>query len=159
MRLYDDRPSGTVARARQLRRDASAPERRLLRALRATFPYVKWRHQTPIGPFFADMLCLSHHLVVEVDGDTHADTTSYDARRAAAMRELGYATLRFTNAEVMENLDGILERVSFSLREYRVNSAPCYSDPAGGMIDPILEGAAQPRKDEGERSMRKGDAR
>ncbi|MBW6527591.1 DUF559 domain-containing protein [Sphingomonas sp. RHCKR7] len=139
MRLYDDRPSGTVARARQLRRDSSAPERRLLRARRAAFPYVKWRHQAPIGPFVADMLCLSHHLVVEVDGDTHAETVGYDARRAAAMRALGYTTLRFTNAEVMENIAGVLERVSFSLRE--------------------KEGAAQPRQDEGERSTRKGDAR
>ena len=139
MRLYDDRPSGTVARARQLRRDSSAPERRLLRALRAAFPYVKWRHQAPIGPFFTDMLCLSHHLVVEVDGDTHAGSAGYDARRAAAMRELGYTTLRFTDAEVMENIGSVLEQVSFSLRE--------------------REGAAPLRHDEGERDMKKGDAR
>jgi very-short-patch-repair endonuclease len=139
MRLYDDRPSGTVARARQLRRDSAAPERRLLRALRAAFPYVKWRHQAPIGPFFADMLCLSHHLVVEVDGDTHADAFGYDARRAAAMRALGYTTLRFANAEVMGNIESVLEQVSVSLRE--------------------KEGAAQLRQDEGERSTRKDDAR
>ncbi|MBY9064314.1 endonuclease domain-containing protein [Sphingomonas yunnanensis] len=139
MRLYDDRPSGTVARARQLRRGSSAPERRLLRALRAAFPYVKWRHQAPIGPFLADMLCLSHHLVVEVDGDTHADAVGYDARRAAAMRELGYTTLRFTEAEVMENIDGVLEQVSSCLGE--------------------REGAAQPSQDQGERPTKKGDAR
>ena len=62
MRLYQDKPSGTVNRARQLSRNASDPERRLLRALREAFPHLKWRHQAPVGPFYADILCLSEKL-------------------------------------------------------------------------------------------------
>ena len=38
---------------------------------------------------------------------------------------------------------------SLSQREHRVNSAPRCSDHAGGMVDPVLEGAAQPREGEG----------
>ncbi len=92
MRSYDNHHSGTVQRARQLRRDASEPERHLLRALRNTYPHLKWRHQTPLGPFFADMLCFSEKLVIEVDGDTHAVAEEYDASREDFMAREGYRT-------------------------------------------------------------------
>jgi very-short-patch-repair endonuclease len=117
MRLYEDRPSGTVTRARQLRRDASAPERRLLRALRDALPHLKWRHQAPVGPYYADILCFSERLVIEVDGDTHAYSTERDAHRTAAITRAGFRVVRTTNADVMENLEGVLSHISFSLRE------------------------------------------
>ncbi|MDR6145115.1 very-short-patch-repair endonuclease [Sphingomonas sp. SORGH_AS870] len=141
MRHYDNHRSGTVQRARQLRRDAPQPERRLLRALRETYPHLKWRHQTPLGPFFADMLCFSEKLVIEVDGDTHVVAEGHDASREAYMAREGYRTVRVTNADVMANLEGVLARISFSLRK--------------------KEGAraAQPRgKDEGGSPTEKGGA-
>ncbi len=130
MRLYEKQPIGTVPRARQLRRDASEPERRLLRALRETYPHLKWRHQTPLGPFFADMLCFSEKLVIEVDGDTHAVAEGYDASREAFMASEGYRTVRVTNADVMTNLEGVLAQISFSLREKNGARAaqPCEED-------------------------------
>ena len=117
MRLYENQPTGTVPRARQLRRDASEPERRLLHALRETYPHLKWRHQAPLGPFFADMLCFSEKLVIEVDGDTHAVAEGYDASREDYMAREGYRTVRVTNADVMQNLEGVLTQISFSRRE------------------------------------------
>jgi very-short-patch-repair endonuclease len=115
MRLYADQPIGTVPRARQLRRGAPEPERRLLRALREAFPNRKWRHQTPIGPFFADILCHSEALVIEVDGDTHADTIERDADRSARIAAEGFRVLRFANNEVMANIDGVLSTVAKAL--------------------------------------------
>lgn len=141
MRLYEKQPIGTVPRARQLRRDAPEPERRLLRALRQTYPHLKWRHQTPLGPFFADMLCFSEKLVIEVDGDTHAIEEDYDASREDFMVREGYRTVRVTNADVMQNLEGVLTQISFSLREKEgAHAAP----PRG--------------KDEGSSSKKKGGA-
>ncbi|QXT37284.1 DUF559 domain-containing protein [Sphingomonas sanguinis] len=139
MRHYDNHRSGTVQRARQLRRDASEPERRLLRALRETYPHLKWRHQAPLGPFFADMLCFAEKLVIEVDGDTHAAAEGYDASREDFMEREGYRTVRVSNADAMQNLEGVLTQISFSLGE--------------------KEGvrAAKPRgKDEGGLSAKKG---
>lgn len=117
MRSYDNHRSGTVQRARQLRREASEPERRLLRALREAYPHLKWRHQAPLGPFFADMLCFSEKLVIEVDGDTHAVAEGYDASREDFMAREGYRTVRVSNADVMQNLEGVVTQISFSLRE------------------------------------------
>ncbi|WP_343525856.1 DUF559 domain-containing protein [Sphingomonas sp.] len=141
MRLYEQQPSGTVLRARQLRRQAPEPERRLLRALRETYSHLKWRHQAPLGPFFADMLCFSEKLVIEVDGDTHAVAQGYDASREAFMTREGYRTIRVTNADVTTNLKGVMERISFSIGEKEAIRA------------------AQPRgKDEGVAPTEKGGA-
>ncbi|MDG2535681.1 DUF559 domain-containing protein [Sphingomonas sp. HITSZ_GF] len=115
MRLYANQPIGTVPRARQLRREAPAPERRLLRALREAFPAQKWRHQAPVGPFFADILCFSEALVIEVDGDTHADAAQRDAARTAVIAAEGFRVVRFTNDDVMRNLDGVLAVVAAAL--------------------------------------------
>ncbi|WP_375393990.1 endonuclease domain-containing protein [uncultured Sphingomonas sp.] len=117
MRSYRNQPIGTVPRARQLRREAPEPERRLLRGLREAFPHLKWRHQTPLGPFHPDILCFSEKLVIEVDGDTHAHTVSEDAARTRFIERQGYRVLRFTNTDVMQNLEGVLTQISFSLRE------------------------------------------
>ncbi len=139
MRSYANQPIGTVPRARQLRHEASEPERRLLRALREAFPRLKWRHQVPVGPFYADILCFSERLVIEIDGDTHIGRKQADAARTALIEREGYRVLRVTNADVMQNLDGVLTHLSFSLRE--------------------KEGAPQARKDEGDGTTKKSDAR
>ncbi|ODP37297.1 endonuclease domain-containing protein [Sphingomonas turrisvirgatae] len=133
MRLYEDQPSGTVPRARQLRREASEPERRLLRALREALPAYKWRHQAPVGPFYADILRFAGKLVIEVDGDTHADTMR-DASRTAIIEREGFNVIRFTNTDVMQNLDGVLTQISLSLRE-REGARPCESRDGKGEGD------------------------
>ncbi len=72
MRSYEHQPSGTIDDLRRMRHEAPAPELRLLRRLREAFPYLKWRHWSPVGPYRVDILCFSGKLVIEVDGDTHA---------------------------------------------------------------------------------------
>ena len=136
MRLYANKPVGTVPRARDLRRDAPEPERRLLRALRESYPHLKWRHQAPVGPYYADILCFSERQVIEVDGDTHASTDAYDTARTAFIAREGYRVTRVANADVMTNLEGVLTQLSFSLRE--------------------KEGALMARKDEGDGAQKKG---
>ena len=137
MELYDRRSGGTVDRARHLRRNASEPERRLLRALREALPHLKWRHQAPVGSFYADILCFSEKLVIEVDGDTHAESEDRDANRSAIIAREGFHVIRFTNTEVTQNLEGVLTQISLSLRE--------------------REEAAQRREGEGEQTKRMGE--
>jgi very-short-patch-repair endonuclease len=115
MRLYAKQPIGTVPRARQLRSNASEPERRLLRALREAHPHLKWRHQTPVGPFYADILCFSERLVIEVDGDSHATTPEADAIRTRFIERQGFFVIRFANADVMQNLDGVMTQIATRL--------------------------------------------
>lgn len=117
MRNYNDLASGSVDRARSLRRNATDAEKRLWRALREKLPGTKWRRQVPHGPYVADFLCFTARLIVEVDGATHADTVETDAVRTRYFEAQGYQVLRFWNHEVMENPEGVLTRISLSLRE------------------------------------------
>jgi len=130
MRAYRNHPSGTVTRARTLRKDATAAEKRMWRALRETFPAAKWRRQVPIGPYFVDFFNFSAKLVIEVDGCQHGEAVSYDARRTDFLRKQGLTVLRFWNNDVLTNTQGVLETISLSLRE--------------------REGATQSRKGEGD---------
>ena len=91
----------------------------MLRALREALPDFKWRHQAPIGRFHADILCFSEALVIEVDGDTHADRVEEDAARTKVIESECFEVLRFTNGDVMENIDGVLAHVAATLDSKR----------------------------------------
>jgi very-short-patch-repair endonuclease len=117
MRLYRDQPSGTVTRARDLRRNATEAEKRLRRALREAFPQLKWRFQVPIGPYYADFLSFGAKLVIEVDGGQHSEAEGHDAARTHFIEDEGYRVLRFWNNDVLANTDGVIAQISLSLRE------------------------------------------
>jgi very-short-patch-repair endonuclease len=114
---YASRPSGTVSRARELRRNSTEAERRLWRALRAKLPGRKWRRQMPVGPYFVDFACFGERLVIELDGGQHADATGYDEARTRFIQAQGYRVLRFRNNDVLSNTDGVLERITQSLSQ------------------------------------------
>jgi very-short-patch-repair endonuclease len=115
MRLYQNQPSGTVSRARSLRRNATDAERVLWCGLRETLPQAKWRRQVPVGPYFADFLSFSAKLVIEVDGSQHNEAADYDAERTAFLAGRGYKVLRFWNNDVLNNRDGVLASIAASL--------------------------------------------
>lgn len=117
MRLYEDQPSGTVSQLRELRRNATEAEKRLLRSLREASPDRKWRFQAPVGPYRVDFMCFAEKLVIEVDGGQHAEAAEYDVRRTRLIENEGYRVLRFWNNDVLENTEGVLARISLSLRE------------------------------------------
>ncbi|KQM85192.1 hypothetical protein ASE67_15605 [Sphingomonas sp. Leaf23] len=98
-----------IERAKAARKAPTPAEQRLWFALRAErFAGVKFRRQKVIGPFIADFASNAPKLVVEVDGHLHGDTADYDAERTAYLTEQGYQVVRFINADVMHNLEGVL---------------------------------------------------
>ena len=104
--------------AREMRREPTEPEKRLWHRLlsRSQLGGFKFRRQSVIGPFIADFLCPQKALIVEVDGWTHSDVRA-DQRRDAALGDLGFTVLRFTNTEVMQNLEGVAARILEILRQ------------------------------------------
>ena len=99
--------------AKQLRRDLTPAEARLWYHLRAKrFSGAKFRRQTVIGPFIADFTCRAAMLVIEIDGDTHGATAEYDAERTAYLEQQGWQVLRFTNTDVMRNLEAVLSMIA-----------------------------------------------
>jgi very-short-patch-repair endonuclease len=94
------------AQARTLRRESTDVERRLWSALRSRQFAFKFRRQHPISPYVADFACIEARLVVELDGGQHGGER--DAARDAALEAAGWRVLRYWNAQVVENLDGVL---------------------------------------------------
>ncbi|HYD24819.1 MAG TPA: DUF559 domain-containing protein [Croceibacterium sp.] len=115
MKGYDKAPSGTVDRARRLRRDMTDAEKRLWRALREAFPEAKFRRQSPVGPYIADFLSFRHRLVIELDGGQHTPET--DAARTRYLEREGFAVLRFWNNDALANTAGVMAQISLSLGE------------------------------------------
>ena len=108
-------PAGAIERARHLRKNMTAPERRLWRALRERLGDANWRKQVPLGPYFADFCSHRAKLIIELDGGQHADAGDYDAARTRFIEAQGYRVIRFWNNDVMQNLDGVLETIATSL--------------------------------------------
>ena len=97
----------------ELRRNPTEPEKRFWQAVRGKQLGAKFRRQHGIGHYIVDFYCPEWALVVELDGDSHfnANAQASDAKRDAFLRGLGLRILRFTNLEIMQNLDGVLLRV------------------------------------------------
>ncbi|MCB2067937.1 MAG: endonuclease domain-containing protein [Erythrobacter sp.] len=116
MKTYRNSPSGTVDRARELRRSSTEAEKKLWRELRRVFPAATFRRQSPVGPFFADFLSFKHKLIVEVDGGQHDEHRHADARRTAFLEGEGFQVIRFWNDDVLQNADGVLQVIASHLQ-------------------------------------------
>ncbi len=98
------------ARAKQLRRAMTRAERLLWRHLKADrLAGLNFRRQAPIGNYIADFVAHSCKLIVELDGESHdfEERIRHDERRDRWFESRGFRVLRFTNDDVMKNLDGV----------------------------------------------------
>lgn len=107
-----NRPEYTTRR-QGLRHNATQPEQKLWSVLRGKQLGVKFRRQQGIGHYIVDFYCPERQLVIEIDGDSHFtdDAQAYDQSRDAYLQSLGLQVLRFTNAQVLENLEGVYETI------------------------------------------------
>ncbi|MEH3046396.1 endonuclease domain-containing protein [Sphingomonas adhaesiva] len=113
----------------------SEPETRLWLALRGRrFHGVKFSRQVAIGPYIADFCARSQRLIIEVDGDTHVDQAR-DGRRTSWLEAQGYSVMRFTNADVMTNVDGVLHCIGAALA---AAPHPTLSPQGRGLSDDFL---------------------
>ena len=109
-------PDDLKAKARYLRANMTAPEWRLWYELRGKrFRGVKFTKQSMIAGVIPDFAARMRKLIIELDGDTHGATEAYDARRTEKLEQRGYRVIRFSNADVMENLEGVLDEIGRQL--------------------------------------------
>jgi len=112
------RGRGTL-RARALRKLSTEAEKKLWQKLRRKqFHGLRFRRQYPLGPYFADFVCLPARLVIEVDGATHAEfeQIQHDNRRTQWLISQNFRVLRFWNGDIFENIDGVVERIDVEMR-------------------------------------------
>ena len=101
-----------------MRRNPTEPEKRLWRALsNGQLGEDKFRRQHVVREAYAilDFFCPAIGLAIEVDGDSH--DTEKDERRDRSLKHLGFTTLRFANADVMTNIEGVAETILATARK------------------------------------------
>jgi very-short-patch-repair endonuclease len=105
-----------IDRSRELRKDASPAERILWKQLSGgKIGNHRFTRQFQIGPYFCDITCRSAKLIVEVDGYSHDTRLAHDRTRDTFLQKEGYRVLRFTNEDVMQNLEGVVVAIAQAL--------------------------------------------
>ncbi len=97
-----------------LRKEKTDAEKKLWGRLRnKRFQNLKFYRQQGIGNYIADFCCPEKKIVIELDGSQHFEETNreYDHKRTEYFENLGIRVIRFTNFDVMINMDVVLEHL------------------------------------------------
>jgi len=94
----------------------------------------KFRRQHIIGSFIADFVCISKKLIIEIDGliHQHPDNKLSDAARTIELNQSGFKVLRFSNDEVVNETERVLNKIILSLSERNKMVAGSENPPLEG---------------------------
>ena len=101
----------SLVRRRALRTRSTDAEMVLWRLLRGRqLSGLRFRRQHPVGPFIVDFYCADCQVAVELDGGQHftPEGQQHDRKRSEYLAEQGVRVIRFSNREVLEELEGVL---------------------------------------------------
>ena len=113
-----------INNARMLRENMTASEKLLWERLKTKqICGVRFRRQHPIFIFIADFYCHEARLVVEIDGEIHNQQIEYDDGRSAEMEKFFIKIIRFTNYEVENKIDEVIENITNTVNQ-RLKSPP-----------------------------------
>jgi leucyl-tRNA synthetase len=106
-----------IDNAREHRKNPTQAESLLWEMLRAKKTGFRFRRQHLIDKFIVDFVCLENKLIIEVDGGYHGTTEQQrsDAERENILKTHGFQILRFTNEEVLGNIDAVIQTISKAL--------------------------------------------
>ena len=119
--------AGHLDLKRRLRSDMTGPETRLWSRHRARqLQGLKFRRQHGIGPYIVDFYCPEQFLVIEVDGDSHADADQIlkDQLRDRYFQSLGLRVVRYINNDILKNLDRAMEDLADRLSSGSTSPRP-----------------------------------
>ncbi len=111
--FYGATPS-VFQKAKELRNNMTPAENALWNRLsKNQLKGFRFRRQHPLYLFIADFYCHKATLVVEIDGGIHSlpENKEYDINRDFVMQKFGIQVLRFTNEEVLNNVDKVLNKI------------------------------------------------
>jgi len=111
-----------LQRASDLRKNMTEAEKYLWEKIRSKqLGNFIFRRQHPIHCFIADFYCHKAKLVIEIDGSVHLHESQNerDNERNKIMHDFGLTVLRFTNNQVMRNINQVLAVISEHLEKYK----------------------------------------
>jgi len=115
---------GIHQHAEALRKNMTPAEQILWLRLNKSQLGFRFKAQHPIDIFIADFYCHQFKLVVEIDGGIHEQKKEYDEGRTAELEQLGLTIIRFTNEEVLSDIDSVIKKISMYLVSSVADTAP-----------------------------------
>lgn len=108
-----DRYELLKAFARENRKNATLAENVLWEYLRNGELEEKFLRQHIIGDYIADFVSRHDGLVIEVDGGYHSEPRQQegDKLREEILEQMGYHVIRFTNEEVLCDIENVLNQI------------------------------------------------
>jgi very-short-patch-repair endonuclease len=131
-----------TAYAKANRKEMSEPALRMWLQLRAArFMGIKFRREKVIGHYIADFAANDPKLVIEIDGDTHDVDDERDLVRTDFFESQGYRVQRYSNLDVMQNLEGVLMHLTAVIEEMRppLPTLSPKGERASGSLSPLGE--------------------
>ena len=86
----------------------------------------KFRRQHIVDEFIVDFICIEKRLIIEFDGKYHntKEQQEADELRTEILNTLGFKVIRFTNEEVIGDIDKVLKHISEELKHRAESSLP-----------------------------------
>jgi len=110
-----------TAYARELRNNSTKTEIFLWMKLKGKqmFGY-DFHRQKPIDNYILDFFCYELLLGIEVDGYSHQflEVQYKDARKEKRMNELGIEVLRFSDEQVLKDIENVIRAIEFFIEEF-----------------------------------------
>jgi very-short-patch-repair endonuclease len=98
--------------ARHFRQNMTHAEMKLWKRLRANrLDGLHFRRQQVILGFIVDFYCHKYRLIVEIDGEVHDSQKEQDLEREKVLTQNGFRIIRFTNAQVENNIEEVLTEI------------------------------------------------
>ena len=74
--------------------------------------------QKNIGQYIVDFYCPKGKLIVEIDGGQHYENEGMkkDQERDRYLQKIGFTVQRFSDIDVLKNIDGVVERIHEQLK-------------------------------------------
>ena len=106
-------------KAKELRKNMTEAEKVLWGYLKGGLNGLKFRRQHPIGVYIADFYCHAIKLAIELDGKIHdkPEVKILNEQRESELRNWGYEVIRFTNQELFQNIEKVLQTIKKKVEE------------------------------------------
>ncbi len=112
-----------IERCRNLRKNQTDVERKLWAILRnRQVSGVKFRRQFSIGRYILDFYSPEYRLGIEADGGQHYEDEGRerDELRMKELSKLGVQILRFSDIEILNNIEGVYEVIQKAIGDKKI---------------------------------------
>ena len=123
-------------KAREMRQNPTEAESILWSYLSDNKLGVHFRRQHPVYGYIPDFVSLKNQIIIEIDGGYHleGEQPEKDAERTRYLNQAGFVVLRFTNEEVLCDIDSVLEDITDLITTPKKSALPSRSGGAGGGV-------------------------